>query len=80
MEFNRYEAKMRARASMRGAKPHVMLVALVFLLLTTGVDQLVSFILNNSQLVSALLDRLTAKAEYFDLTDGVSLRPLGGQT
>ena len=50
MEFNRYEAKMRARASMRGAKPHVMLVALVFLLLTTGVDQLVSLILNNSQL------------------------------
>lgn len=40
--FDRVDAKLRARASMKGAYPHPMLVTLVFMLLTSGVYWLVN--------------------------------------
>lgn len=41
MYFNRYEAKLAAKASMRQAKPSYMMVMVVYLLLTTGLTNLV---------------------------------------
>ncbi len=41
MYFNRYEAKLAAKASMKQAQPSYMVVMLVYLLLTTGLTQLV---------------------------------------
>lgn len=49
MDFNRPEAKRQARASMRGIKPSPLLVALIFIIATTGISELVSFLLNTSQ-------------------------------
>ncbi len=49
MDFNRPEAKRQARASMRNVKPNPLLVALIFIIATTGVSELVSFLLNTSQ-------------------------------
>lgn len=41
MRFDRYEAKMAARQSMRQARPHPMLVALVFILITSVVTTVI---------------------------------------
>ncbi len=49
MFFNRMEAKMRARVSMRQAKPNVMLVGLVYVLATVGVATVINrLIVSNS--------------------------------
>ena len=47
MGFSRYEAKMRAKFSMRGAYPHPMLVSLVFFLMTSGVTLVVELLVRN---------------------------------
>lgn len=47
MGFSRYEAKMRAKLSMRGAYPHPMLVSLVFFLITSGVTLVVELLVRN---------------------------------
>lgn len=47
MGFSRYEAKMRAKLSMRGAYPHPMLVSLVFFLMTSGVTLVVELLVRN---------------------------------
>ena len=44
MGFSRYEAKMRAKASMRGAYPHPMLVTLVYILMTVVLMYVVIFL------------------------------------
>lgn len=41
MYFNRYEAKLAAKASMKQAQPSYIIVMVVYLLLTTGLTQLV---------------------------------------
>lgn len=43
MGFDRYSAKMQAKASMRGAYPHPMLVTLVFMLAAVGVPWVISY-------------------------------------
>lgn len=45
--FSRYEAKMRAKASMHGTRPSALLVTVVYLLLTTGVTLLVGRLVFN---------------------------------
>lgn len=47
MGFNRFEAKMAAKNSMRQAHPHPMLVALVFVLLTGVLTSIVLNLVNN---------------------------------
>ena len=47
MGFSRYEAKMRAKLSMRGAYPHPMLVSLIYFLVTSGVSVLVNLLVRN---------------------------------
>lgn len=47
MGFNRYEAKLQAKASMRGAYPHPMLVTLVFVLATGILPFIISMLVAN---------------------------------
>lgn len=47
MEINRKELKRAAKESMRGARPGVMKVSLVYLLLSTGVTLLINFVVAN---------------------------------
>lgn len=47
MGFNRYEAKMAAKNSMRQARPNPLLVTMVYVLLTTGVSLLVTWATGN---------------------------------
>lgn len=47
MEINRKELKRAARESMRGIRPNVMKVSLVYLLLSTGVSLLINFVVAN---------------------------------
>lgn len=53
--FDRVDAKMRARASMKGAYPHPMLVTLVYVLLTTGVALLVNLLSSGGTLTQLML-------------------------
>jgi uncharacterized membrane protein len=47
IEFNRPEAKQRAKAAMRGAYPHPMLVSLVFILATTVLINIIMYFVSN---------------------------------
>lgn len=47
MGFNRPQAKLMAKAAMRGAFPHPMLVTLVYVLLTTGITSAVMYFVSN---------------------------------
>lgn len=47
MGFHRTDAKLRAKASMRGTYPHPMLVTLIYLLVTTGVSWVIGFFVSN---------------------------------
>ena len=47
MEFDRPEAKRRARAAMRGAYPHPMLVSLVYILVTTVLTNVIMYFVSD---------------------------------
>lgn len=57
MNFNRYDAKMQAKASLRGAYPHPMLVTLVFVLATSVLSWIINFFVTNP--FTAMLDYLS---------------------
>jgi len=61
MMFNRIEAKFAAKASMRQARPNVMLVSLVYVLLTTGLTFLVNKLVG---------DPMTEVVDYLSLGYG----------
>lgn len=67
MGFNRIEAKMRAKASIKGAYPHPALVTLVYVLLTTVLTSVIMMFVDNPFQTAYLylLDGLYAPEEIF---------------
>ena len=81
MGFSRYEAKMRAKASMRGAYPHPMLVALVFFLVTSILTFVVQWIVSNpfSEFYQNFYAYVAAGYDPVDVMRHLSI-PAGGGT
>lgn len=79
MFFNRMEAKMRARASMRQAKPNVMLVGLVYVLATVGVATVVDYLVaSNSFDIFTFYTYLQAGYDPTDILNFMMTNVVGG--
>lgn len=66
MGFNRLDAKLQAKASMRGAYPHPMLITLVYVLATTVLVGVIQFLVNNpfSNMYTYLMQGYTTEEIY----------------